>query len=463
MQQTENVVSLTAKVVKPVRDWTQGSISRNLLSLSWPMIISNSLNVLGPTVDTIWVGKLGTNDIAAVGIAGTIIMLVNALTMGLFTGLRSMVARYIGAKDIPGAIHVARQAFILAFIYSVVLAAVGILFSEQMLELLGAEPDIVALGAPYLRIQFVGMAAMTFRMMTDGTMQAAGDTMTPLKLAIVFRIVHIVLCPFLVFGWSIFPELHLEGAAITNVLSQGLGTALGLWAISSGRSRLRFNLRGFRFDLSTMWRINKIGIPSSLMGLQMQFGQLILMWVVVKFGTLPLAAHTLSQRIDMILLMPLLGLGISSGVLVGQNLGAKKPQRAVKNGWIALAYGEGIMLLCSIFIIIWAERVAGIFTSDPELISITSSFLRIACAGNVVLSFNIILSQSVNGAGDAVIPLIISIVTTWALQVPLAIVFSQNDSLGVYGVRWAMAAGMSVGAVACTIYYAWGHWKQKRI
>ena len=330
MQQTENVVSLTAKVVKPVRDWTQGSISRNLLSLSWPMIISNSLNVLGPTVDTIWVGKLGTNDIAAVGIAGTIIMLVNALTMGLFTGLRSMVARYIGAKDIPGAIHVARQAFILAFIYSVVLAAVGILFSEQMLELLGAEPDIVALGAPYLRIQFVGMAAMTFRMMTDGTMQAAGDTMTPLKLAIVFRIVHIVLCPFLVFGWSIFPELHLEGAAITNVLSQGLGTALGLWAISSGRSRLRFNLRGFRFDLSTMWRINKIGIPSSLMGLQMQFGQLILMWVVVKFGTLPLAAHTLSQRIDMILLMPLLGLGISSGVLVGQNLGAKKPHGPLK-------------------------------------------------------------------------------------------------------------------------------------
>jgi putative MATE family efflux protein len=462
MQQTQNSAAAT-QGARPVRDWTQGSISRNLLSLSWPMIVSNSLNVLGPTVDMIWVGRLGDNDIAAVGIAGTIVMLVNALTIGVFTGLRSMVARNIGAKDETAANHVAQQAFVLAIIYSVVLAGAGIFFSEQMLSLLGAQPDVVALGAPYLRIQFIGMAAMTFRTMTDSVMQASGDTMTPMRLAVIFRVVHFALCPFLVFGLWIFPKLGIEGAAITNVLSQSLGTILGLWILMSGRSRLRFNFKGFRFDPPIIWRINRIGIPSSLMSLQIQLGQLILMRVVTNFGTLPLAAHTLSQRIDMLLFMPLMGLGVSAGVLVGQNLGAKKPQRAVKSSWVAVAYGQGAMLLCALCLILWAEYITGIFTSDPELITLSSHFMRIACINYAILSFNIVLSQCVNGAGDTLIPMTISIVTTWAIQVPLAIVLAQNAALGVFGVRWAMAVGAIVAALAYTIYFIMGRWKRKRL
>jgi putative MATE family efflux protein len=299
--------------------------------------------------------------------------------------------------------------------------------------------------------------------MTDSTMQASGDTMTPMRLAVIFRILHFVLCPFLVFGWSFFPRLEIEGAAITNVLSQSLGTVLGLWILMSGRSRLRFNFHGYRFDPAVTWRINKIGIPSSLMSLQIQLGQLILMRQVVVFGTIPLAGHTLSQRIDMLLFMPLMGLGVSSGVLVGQNLGARQPQRAVKSSWTAVAYGQGAMLFCVLCLMLWAEYVTGIFSSDPELIGVTSSFLRIACINYTFLSLNIILSQSVNGAGDTLVPMIISIVSTWALQIPLAIFLSQNANLGVFGVRWAMAAGSLVGALAYTIYFVLGRWKRKRL
>lgn len=457
-----NVRSAERSLVRG-RDWTRGSILRNLLSLSWPMIVANSLNVLGPTIDMIWVGRLGAADIAAVGVAGMVVMLVNALMMGLFTGLRSMIARHIGAKDEAGAVHVARQAFILSTSYSFVFAAIGIFFADSILRLLGLEPELVALGAPYLRIQFIGMAAMSFRMMSDGTMQASGDTMTPMKLAVIFRLLHVTLCPFLVFGLWIFPRLGINGAAITNVLSQSLGTILGLWMLTSGRSRLRLTFRGLRFDPSTIWRITRIGIPASVMSLQMQFGQLALMRTVVPFGTLAVAAHTLSQRVDMLVFMPLMGLGMSAGVLVGQNLGASQPQRAEKNGWVAVGIAQGVMVIWALVLLLWAGGVVRVFSSDTSLDEIASNYLRIAAAGYLVASLNMVLQQCIAGAGDTLPPMIISIVSIWILQIPLAIFLSKTTDLGVYGVRWAMVAGSVTGAIAYLIYFRSGRWKHRKI
>ena len=445
------------------RDWTKGSILGNLISLSWPMVVSNSLNVMGPTVDMIWVGKLGPVDIAAVGVAGLVVQLVNALVMGLFTGLRSMIARHIGADKPEEAIHVAQQAFALAAIYAVLLAAAGIVFAQPILNLLGLSPDVVALGTPYLRIQFVAMAATTFRMLSDGTMQASGDTMTPMKIAVAFRLIHLTLCPFLVFGWAIFPRLGVNGAALTGVISQSLGTLLGMWILMSGRSRLKLVLRGFRLDPTTLLKINRIGIPASVMALQMQFGQLILMRVVAPFGDLAVAAHTLCQRVDFLLFMPLMGLGMSSGVLVGQNLGAGQPQRAERNGWIALALSEAILGTASILMFFFASGTIHIFSADSSLDQIASDYLRIACAAYAVAAFNMVLQQCIAGAGDTVPPMIISIISIWLIQVPLAFAFSGWTSLGFYGIRWAMVVGSVFGAAAYLIYFRRGAWKVRRI
>jgi putative MATE family efflux protein len=267
----------------------------------------------------------------------------------------------------------------------------------------------------------------------------------------------------MVFGLWIFPKLGVNGAAYTGVISQSLGTILGLWILMSGKSRLKLTLSGFRFDPATILRINRIGIPASVMALQMQFGQLILMHVVAPFGTLAVAAHTLGQRIDFLLFMPLMGLGMSSGVLVGQNLGARKPQRAERNGWIALALAETILGTAAILIFIFASGAVHIFSSDPALDSIASSYLRIACAAYAVAAFNMILQQCIAGAGDTVPPMIISIVSIWAIQIPLAFVLSQWDTLGFYGIRWAMVAGSVFGAIAYLIYFRKGLWKTKRV
>jgi putative MATE family efflux protein len=445
------------------KDWTQGSILKNLLTLSWPMIVSNSLNVMGPTVDMIWIGRLGASDIAAVGVSGLVVMLVNAIIMGLFTGYRSMVARKIGARDPAGAVNVARQAFALAVIYSIVLAVIGIVFAEQMLGLLGLSPDVIDLGAAYLRINFIGMAAMSFRSMADGTMQASGDTMTPMKISVIFRGVHIALCPFLIFGWGPFPELGITGAAYTGVISQSLGTIIGLWILMSGRSRLRLTFRGFRFDWPIVWQINRIGLPASIMSLQMQLGSLIVMRVVAPFGTLAVAAHTLAQRWDFLLFMPLMGLGMSAGVLVGQNLGAHKPERAEKNGWVALILSEGIMLLASVLLFVGVKWAVRMFSSDPALDEIAGTYLRIATAGYAVAAFSMVLQQCIAGAGDTVPPMIISLVSIWIIQVPLSFAFTNIDSLGFYGVRWAMVCSSVLGALAYFIYFRSGRWKRKRV
>ena len=230
------------------RDWTQGSISRNLLTLAWPVVISNSLNYLGPTIDLIWVGKLGTDAMAAVGISAQVITVVNALLMGLFTSLRAMVARRIGEGDEAGANRAFQQAFTIGIAFSAAMALVGQFLSVPILSMFGAQPDVLALAVLYNRIQFIGMITMTLRMMTEATLQASGDSATAMRIGIFFRILHMVLCPFWVFGWWIFPNLGVVGAATMDIIAQGIGGALGLWVLLGGRSRLHVTFKGFTFD-----------------------------------------------------------------------------------------------------------------------------------------------------------------------------------------------------------------------
>ena len=306
------------------RDWTKGSIFRNLWSLSWPMIISSMLNMLGPTIDMIWVGKLGAAAIAGVGVAGIVVMLVNSARMGLDTGTRAMIARFVGAGDTEEANHVAKQAFVISGSFSIVMAAIGISLAEPILILIGVETDVVAEGAAYMRIMFVGSVAMSFRVMAEGIMQASGDSVRPMRIAIFFRLFHVALCPFLVFGWWIFPRLGVSGAALTNVISQSLGVILGLWILFSGRTRLRLTLRDFRLDPNMIWRIVKIGIPASVTGTERTFGNLVLMWIIVPFGTLAVAAHTLSVR----------GIGHGCWHTGGTKLRGR-PTQASREKWLA--------------------------------------------------------------------------------------------------------------------------------
>ena len=445
------------------RNWTEGSVIHNLWSLSWPIMISQTLTVLGPTVDMIWVGKLGAAPIAGVGVSGMVVMAVNSIMMGLYTGLRAMIARYVGSGDTDGANNIGQQALVIGTIFSLVMAAIGVFLAEPLLSIFGVEADVVTEGAAYMRIQLAGSITMAITMVSQSVMQASGDSVTPMRISIFFRLFHVIICPLLVFGVWIFPDMGVSGAAWANVISQFFGAIFGIWYLFTGRTRLKLTLRSFRLDKEVIWRMMKIGIPASITGVQRFLPYLVLVWFISPFGTAAVGAHSLMQRIDTFIRMPAGALGNAAGVLAGQNLGAGKPERAEKGGWIAVALYSGVMVICCIFIWFFADNIVKIFSTDAELVGIASDFLRIQIVGYLVFGLTIVISLCVEGVGDTMVTMIVTLLTMWIIQIPLAWFLPKYTSLGVNGVQWAISIALVARALLFTVYFKSGKWRRKVI
>jgi len=259
---------------------------------------------LGPTIDMIWVGRLGSSAIAGVGVSGMVIMVVNGLIMGLFTSLRAMLARFVGAKDESAANHITQQAFVIGIAFSLVMAVLGLFLAEPILRIMGVEADVVVEGATYMRIQFLGIMTLSLLTVTQTVMQASGDAFNAMKISIVFRLFHIAVSPFLIFGWWIFPRLGVSGSALTSVFSQAIGGSIGLWFLFTGRTRMQLSLRNFHLDWNMIWRMVKIGIPAAFNSMERGLANLALMWFIVPFGTIAVAGHSIMTRIETFLQMP---------------------------------------------------------------------------------------------------------------------------------------------------------------
>jgi putative MATE family efflux protein len=445
------------------KDWTQGSIISNLWGLSWPIMITQLVMTLGPTIDMIWVGKLGTSAVAGVGISGMVVMLMNTARMGLQMGTRAVIARFIGAGNKEGANHVAQQTFVITVAFAIVMAIIGIFLAEHIMLAFGVEPEVVTEGAAYLRIQLVGMVSMSFQMMSQSIMQASGDAVTPMQIGVGSRLFHIALCPFLIFGLWIFPRMGVSGAALTGVISQGIAGGIGLWMLYTGRTRLHLTFSHFRFDGPMIWRIVKIGIPAMINGMGRTSATLVLTIFIVPFGTFAVAAQSLMERIDRFIQMPAMALGQTAGVLAGQNLGAGQPERAEKTALLAVGLFTGFITIVSIGLWFLAPNIVRIFNKEPGLIDIAGTFLRITIITYMVFGVVQVLMQCINGVGDTMVPMLVTLLTMVGVMVPLAYFLPRITSLGVYGVRWAMVSGNVIRAVIFVMYFRMGRWKQKKI
>lgn len=454
----------TPKAGPPIRrDFTQGSILKNLLVLSWPIMVTQLMMTLGPTIDTIWVGKLGKVAVAAVGVAGTAVMLAMGLMMGFTMGSLALMARAIGAKDFKFANRIAQQAVVISAIFAVIIALIGQFFGEKILLLITTDPEIVKLGTVYLRIEFFGGATMVFRMTMDTIMQASGDTFNPMWIAAVYRIFHIILCPFLIFGWWIFPEMGVSGAALTGVIAQGLGVFLGIRVLVGNRSRVKLSFKDFKFDFGIIWRIVRIGIPASISGIQRSLSQFLLQIFMAPFGQAALAAHVIAQRVEMFFFMPAMSFGSGAGVLAGQNLGAGKPDRAEKSAWVAVWLLEGFIALVIIILLIWMAPVVGIFTNDLELKATSIKYIQVAMVGWTMIGFMFVLMNCLQGAGDTIATMIIGVVDTWLITILPAYLLPKYTDWGVMGIRWAITASIIFGGIAMLIYFRTGKWKTRRV
>jgi putative MATE family efflux protein len=445
----------------PSLDLTQGSIPVTLLKLSWPMIVGSGLNMLGPTIDVIWVGKLGSIAVAGVGVAGIVIMAIMSAMMGMVTGMRALISRSIGADNPEEANNIAVQSIVVSGIISSTIALAGFFLATPLLSMMGLEAGVVEEGSDYLRMVFISTIPMMLRFMCEGSMQSAGDSFRPMIITAVYRAIHIGLCPFLIFGWWIFPELGVTGAAVTNLVSQSIGLAISIWVLTTDHTKLRISFKGFKIDWHAIWRILKIGIPSSIMGVQMSLGNFVLIRLISPFGTSAVAAHTIWQRVDMLLMMTVMGVGMGAGVLAGQNLGAKKPERAVKSAWTAALMGEGFLVISAVAIFFGAESVVGIFNREPALVETGAAFLRIAASAYLFASFLLVFQYCISGAGDTLPPMILSIIGTWIVQIPLAYFLPKITGWGVYGVRWAIVITAFLLTVSYILYFLSGRWKRK--
>ena len=445
------------------REWTQGPIINNLLLLSWPMIVMEATYMVSQIWDMVWVGKAGTSSIAALGIANLVMMLISTIDMALISGSRAMIARFVGARDFEGARKVAGQTFILAVAWGTLVTIAGSLLVGPIMHMFGVEEQVALEGMKYLRIFFAGWLSLEILIMSLYTIQSTGDSFTPMIIEISIRAVHLLLCPFLVLGLWVFPHMGIAGAALSNVVSQALGAVAGLWVLFGGYSRMKLSLKDIRFVPDIAWRMLKIGFPSLISMLQSSFSMFVLTWIIVPFGTRVIAANSLVSNVQGFIITPNLGLGSAVAVLVGQNLGAKQPERAVKSTLLGAGILTAFLIACGVIILVWAEGIVTLFNNDPALVAIVAAFLRIATVGYLVMGINSALMNCISGAGDTLPNMIINIIIIWVIQVPLVYILSHYTGLGFYGIRWAIVISTFTGTIAYFIYFRTGRWKHKKV
>lgn len=440
------------------RDLTKGSIPGNLWYLAWPQVTESFLSVVDQLADLVWAGRLGFQALAGLGVAQTFLMMLMTARMGLDAGMRSMISRAVGARQIGYANHVMLQAITLTTAYSLVLVAVGLIFTDPLLRLMGLSDEVVRQASGYMRFQFFAMSVMGLQRLTAGALQASGDSVTPLKAAFVSRVGHLALSPFLIFGWWWFPSLELAGAGAANLISQTAGTSMNFFALTRGTSRLRLSLRGYYVDFPLIWRLLKIGIPASVTGAQRAVSQLIVVFIVAPFGSGALAAFALSRRAENTVNHASRGLGRAAGALAGQNLGVGNTERAKQSLSWALAYAGVASLIVAGLFLAFSGHVAQFFNSEPEFVSQAATWLQILAVGYFSMNAVQVFTQGFNTTGATFAPMVIMLSTMWLVEIPLAFALSQFTPLNEFGVPWAIVIGMTIRAVTFAVYFLQGKW-----
>ena len=462
------------------RDLTVGSVPRHLWFLGWPMMVSGLLQSVDSVLDLFWAGRgFGARAIAGLGVAQQWILLTWSLRMGWDTSTRAMVARAVGAGNIPLANHVALQAFTLSGTISLVFMVFGVLATEFLLRLLGVSDAVIAQGETYMRWSFVGTTTMGFMWMSGSVLQASGDTLTPMKAQIVARVLHAILAPFLAFGWWWFPSFGLSGLAIANVMAQSVGAAMNFYALFRGTSRLQLTFAGYRVDWPLLWRMTVIGAPASVNTMERTVAQLLMVRLISPFGDMAYAAYFLVQRLQMLSNLGSMGLGQAAGVIVGQNLGAAKPVRAKEAvGW-ALLFVSLIKATAVAALVAFPYMFLSIFSEQSELLEVAVPWLYIISLSFLVMGPMQVFMQSFQTAGDTLMPMLNTLFVMWLVELPLAFILSGQAThwtlfgmpiplvglvdLGQYGIAWAITLSAVVRLVIYIPYFFWGPWTKKEV
>ena len=445
-------------------DLTEGPITRSIFRLAWPVVISMFVETARGIANMFWVGKLGAVDLAAVVSATFLTWFIYVLSDVISVGTVALVARYVGAREEIKAAYVARQAYLFAIISSLVLAIFMILVGGRYaFDLMGTEPEVTRLGVNFVRIVFAGTTFLFLIETFGACFRGSGDTKTPMKVLLVSLGLHIVLDPLLIFGIGPFPRMETNGAALATFLSQGIAAIIYGFLIIRGKLRFGFSLLPkFNLDFSIVQKILKIGLPLSASGILFIVVYIFLNKVTATFGTVAIAALGIGNRMESLSFLTCFGFSQAAAALVGQNLGAKKPERAEKCAWRTVHIVVLITGFISIMFLVFPKWIASFFISDPKVVTIAIDYLRILALSQVFMALEIVLEGSFSGAGNTIPPMSVSIPGS-LLRVPLAYLIAIFWGVGVNGVWWAITLTTIAKGTTIAFWFKQGNWKTKKV
>ena len=454
---------------RPTYDYTEGSVGRAILLLSVPMVLEMLMESIFVVWDIYMVGHIrqgATEAVAAVGLTESMMTIVYTLAMGLGIGAMAVVARRTGEHDAEGAAHTAAQVILLGVGLSLALGLCGALLAPRLLALMGAEASVVAAGSSFTRVMLGANVSVVMLFLINAVFRGSGDAAQAMRVLWLANLINIALGPCLIFGLGPFPEMGVTGAAVATSIGRGVGALFAFSKLWREGGRLRLARRHFRPDPALMARLVRLSGTATFQVFVGTASWVALNVVVARFGSPAVAGNIIGMRLIIFALLPSFGMANAAATLVGQSLGAGKPERAEKAVWRAGFYNLLFLSCVGLVFFVFADPLVGLFAdagAGPEVHAYARDCLRVVSSGFPFYAYGMVLTQSFNGAGDTRTPTLINIFVFWLWEIPLAYLLAYQVGMGARGVFFAVTAAFSTLAVVSAYFFRRGRWKTERV
>lgn len=440
-----------------------GPIARTILSLALPVVAGMAMEILLSVTDFYWVGKLGASAQDAVTSSMVIIWTIFSVVPLITIGITALVSRYVGANDTGRAVFYIQQALYLGVFVAASVSVAGYLLTPAFMDFMNVGPATQAHATPYLRIFFVSCILLFLNETAYAVFRASGDTRTPMKVGVTVVLLNLVLDPVLIFGLGPAPEMGVPGASVATAISFSVGTVLIYRRMWQGKLGYRVErLLRVRVDLPAMRHISKIGVPIS----SQQFAFVVVYWFLIgfvhEFGETAGAAMGIGNRMESFSYLTCYGFSLAASTMVGQNLGAGKPDRAARCAWGATGLGIALTLVFSFFFLVFPDAIASVFTDNPEVHRIAVGYLIILGLSQFAMAVEIILEGAFSGSGDTIPPMVVMLPGSIA-RIPLAWYLAFELGWGIEGIWWTLTITTTLKAVVLAYWFRLGRWKLKKV
>lgn len=464
----KTIISFFSLVRQSIRgeeqNFTEGGLNRAIFLLALPMVLEMAMESLFAVVDIFYVSRLNdTDSVSTVGLTESLLTIIYSIAIGLSMGATAMVARRVGEKKRKDAAIAAVQSIYIGFAAALIFSITGFFFHKNLLSIMGATEGILAVGSGYAKWMLIGNFSVMLLFVLNAIFRGAGNAAMAMRSLWLSNIINIILDPIFIFGLGPIPSFGVEGAAIATNIGRTIGVVYQLYYLSRGKGILKVNASNLSIRPDIIWRLLKVSAGGTAQFLIGSASWIFLVKIMSGFGSAALAGYTIAIRVIIFTILPSWGLANASATLVGQNLGAGKPDRAESSVWKTGLYNMVFLGLVMIVFLIFSQNIMIFFTSDPEVISYGTNCLQIIAMGYLFYGYGMVIVQSFNGAGDTRTPTILNLFGFWLFQIPLAYFLSTTLSFGANGVFAAVPIAETALAIAGILVFRRGKWKKMEI